>query len=226
LPDASTTTSASSALGRSRSGGAFFGVGRTVHHVPVDDVAVGDRPDQLADSALLVLDRLGERSVEVAPPFRRHGRHRDLDLVVDQAVDELLERDAVALQERGALALAVVGEHDDVVRTWSFGDGQLQSAQLVVEPAERVEGGRRGDAGVVCDLVVADEVGVGGGDAAVDVADQRVHRDVAQDGRGRRTQQRIHAAAIEAWFDAPASRPAPIRPARGRCRRSRAPAAG
>ena len=51
------------------------------------------------------------------------------------------------------------------------------------------------------DLVVPDEVGVRRGHPAVDVAHQRVQREVTQDGGGRGAQHRIDAAALQARFD-------------------------
>ena len=116
--------------------------------------------------------------------------HLDIVLFVDERRHDGFERDAVALEERRTLGLAVVGQHDDVVRAGRLGDGVFETGELLVEAAERVERRRREDPGMVGDLVVTDEVGVRRRHAAVDVAHQGVQGEVAQDGRRGCTQDR------------------------------------
>ena len=109
-----------------------------------------------------------------------------------------LERLAEALQEGRALALAVVGEHDELV--WSrreLGDA-LESRELLIEPAQHVERVAAFDPGVVGDLVVADERGVAGRHALEHVADQREDVEVAHHDGHAHAQQRVDAAAIDA----------------------------
>ena len=171
------------------------------HDVTFDGVALHERADQLADAAVLVVDDLGQRPVEVAPTLRRHLGHLDVVLLVDERRHDRLERDAVPLEERRTLGLAVIGQHDDVVRAGRLGDGVFEAGELLIETAERVERGRCEDARVVGHLVVSDEVGVGGGHAAVDVAHQRVQGEVAQDRRRRGPQHRVDPAALEARLD-------------------------
>ena len=73
---------------------------------------------------------------------------------------------AVALLERRALRLAVVGEHDDLVRARRVAARALDAAELLVELAQRLERVGALEAGVVRDLVVARERRVDGGPAA------------------------------------------------------------
>ncbi len=111
------------------------------------------------------------------------------------------EGHAVTLEERRSLRLTVVGEHHHVIRAGRLADRLFEAAELLVEPAQRVHRRLGEDARVVGDLVVPDEVGVRRGHAAVDIAHQRVQREVAQDRGGRGAQHRIDAAAFQARFD-------------------------
>ena len=210
LPEASTITSASAASCRAARLGEFVVVCRTEHDVAVDHVVAGGHGEDLADPAVLVAYGFGQGAVEVAPSLRCHHGNGDVDRGGDERVDELLERLVVALEEGRALGLAVVGQHDDVIRAGRLGDRVLEPCELLVESAQRVEGGRREQPRVMGDLVVADEVGVGGGHTPVDVAHQRVDRQVAQDrGRGG-TQDRVDPTALELRLDAVASGAASI----------------
>ena len=83
---------------------------------------------------------------------------------------QLLELDAVALAERPALALAVIGEHDQVVGARRLLDGALQPRELGVVLLQHGERIGLLDPGVVGDLVVADEGRVDDRDPLDDVA--------------------------------------------------------
>ena len=113
-----------------------------------------------------------------------------------------LQRPVVALQERRALGLAVVGEDHHVIRPWCFVDRVLEAGELSVEPPQRVERGRCEQPGVVGDFVVADEVGVRRRDATVDVAHQGVDREISQRRGGRGSQQWVDPASLQPGLDA------------------------
>jgi hypothetical protein len=101
----------------------------------------------------------------------------------------------------------VVGEHDDAVGPRHLRGGPNQPGQLVVQPAQGVHGVVPFDAGVVRDLVVADEVGIDDGTAGAHVADQGGDDDVAGQHGGEGPEQRVDAAAVHPWSDvAPALR--------------------
>ena len=103
----------------------------------------------------------------------------------------------VALAERRALRLAVVGEHDQVVGA---------RGACVVARSRRASwrrGGEHGervglaDAGVVGDLVVADERRIAHGDALDDVRHQQRRHQVAHHDRDHGADQRVGAAALD-----------------------------
>ena len=108
---------------------------------------------------------------------------------------QLLERDVVALPERPPLRLAMVGEHDEVVRARRLKHGALQPLELRVEQVEHGEGIRLGDAGMVGDLVVADEGRVRDRHALDDVREQRRDVEVAHRHRDGGARERVDAAA-------------------------------
>ena len=70
---------------------------------------------------------------------------------------ELVEPVAVALRERRALRLPVVGEDDDLVRPRGVSARALDAPELLVELAQGLERVRSLQAGVMRDLVVARE---------------------------------------------------------------------
>ena len=114
---------------------------------------------------------------------------------LERALDEVVEAVAVALLERRALRLAVVGEDDDLVRTRRVAAGALDAVELLVELAQRLHRVGALEPGVVRDLVVARERRVHGraaahhvGQHAVDdqVAHDHAHRRRAATGRSRR----------------------------------------
>ena len=70
-------------VGPARSG-EFVVVGRPEHDVTVDHPVARRGGEQLADTAVLVAHRFGERAVQVAPPLRRHLGHGDVDIGIDQ----------------------------------------------------------------------------------------------------------------------------------------------
>ena len=115
-----------------------------------------------------------------------------------RALDELVEPVAVALLERRALRLPVVGQDDDLVRPRRVAARALDAAELLVELAQRLERVGALEAGVVRDLVVARERRVDRGAAAHHVGEHAEHDQVADDHAHRRAQQRIDAAAVPA----------------------------
>ena len=118
----------------------------------------------------------------------------------------VLEGHAVALQERRAEALAVVGEDDEAVGTRRVLGRLAQRPQLAVDAVERVERLRSLGAAVVGDLVVVGVVHVDDRRAAQHLLDderraQRPQRDV----RGA-AHPRVREAAVMAM-----ERPMPAR---------------
>ena len=75
----------------------------------------------------------------------------------ERAAHEVLEPVAVALEEGGALGLAVVREHDDLVGAGRVAPGALDAAELLVELAQGLERVGALEARVVGDLVVGGE---------------------------------------------------------------------
>ena len=77
-----------------------------------------------------------------------------------QVADDLAEALAVALLERGAQALAVVGQDDELVRPRGVLGGLLERADRPVDAVERLERLDALRAAVVGQLVVVGEVRV------------------------------------------------------------------
>ena len=80
----------------------------------------------------------------------------------ERALDQVVEPVAVALLERRALGLAVIGEDDDLVRARRVAARALDPRELLVELAQRLERVGALEPGVVGDLVVAREGRVDG----------------------------------------------------------------
>ena len=200
---------------RRRRGGRVAG---TEHHLTVDGPAPDDRGDEPAEPAVVVADGVAQHPVEVAPALGAELRALDVVAPLEQRCDEVAEGEAVALQEGGALGLAVVGEHHHVVGPGGLAEGPLQPGQLLVEPPQRLQRVVRGDPGVVGHLVVPHEVDIGGRHAAVDVAQQGVDGEVAQDHGRDRSEKGIDAPAVLARLD--------VAPAGPPCRRQLAPDVG
>ena len=80
--------------------------------------------------------------------------------------DQFLDRLAEPVGERFALGLPVVGQRDEQVAPRRQLGGSVQAADLAVDLAEHGERVEPLDAGVVGDLVVAEEIGVDAGPAA------------------------------------------------------------
>ena len=100
-----------------------------------------------------------------------------------RALDELVEPVAVALLERRALGLAVVGEDDDLVRARRVAARALDAPELLVELAQRLERVGALEAGVVGDLVVAGEGRVDRGPPAHHVGEHAEDDQVADERR-------------------------------------------
>ena len=117
---------------------------------------------------------------------------------------ELVQTVAVALLEGRALRLAVVGQHDDLVRTRRVLARPGDAAELLIDLAQHLHGVGALQPGVVGDLVVAGEARVHGRDALHHVADDAEDGEVAHhDGQpgahepvlDRARAARLHVAA-------------------------------
>ena len=108
---------------------------------------------------------------------------------------EVLERHPVAVEERRALRLAVVGEDDEAVRARRVGDRRLDAADLAVDLAQDGERVVALDARVVRDLVVGEERRVDDGAPGHHVADHRGDLQVALDDRRPRAHERVRCAS-------------------------------
>ena len=95
--------------------------------------------------------RRPSRSRRRRPGPRRAGAPAGLQVALHQLVQAV----AVALQEGGALRLAVVGEHDDLVGARGVLAGARDAPELLVDLAQHLEGVVALEPGVVGDLVVA-----------------------------------------------------------------------
>ena len=117
---------------------------------------------------------------------------------LDRALDELVQPVAIALLERGALGLAVVGEDDDLVRPRRVPARAVDSRELLVELAERLHRVRALETAVVRDLVVAGERRVDRRAAAHQVGQDAVDDQIADDHAHRGTHERVRTAAVAA----------------------------
>ena len=118
--------------------------------------------------------------------------------VGERALDEVVEPVAVALLERRALRLPVVGEDDDLVRPRRVAARALDAPELLVELAQRLQRVGALEPGVVRDLVVAREGRVDRGAALHHVREDAVDDQVADDDAHRRAHERVDAAAVAA----------------------------
>ncbi len=80
--------------------------------------------------------------------FSEHGSHPSVLFVFPcgdhcfarrELTHEILEPESVPLLERGALALPVIGQDDEVVRAWSFGRDLFEGAQDTVDTLKRCQ---------------------------------------------------------------------------------------
>jgi hypothetical protein len=120
------------------------------------------------------------------------------------APDELLQRLAVALEERRALALAVVGEHDEAIGPRRMRDGGGDRGDRPVDPAQHGQGVRALDARVMGHLVVGQERRVDDGAAGQDVRRDRRDLEVELDDRRvAASQERIFARLAPSPYSSP-----------------------
>ena len=141
------------------------------------------------------------RGPEVHPRFVSLRRRLDL-LGLARFLDDLLERGAVALAERRALGLAMIGEHDELHRPRSLLRSAGESGELPVELAQDAERLGSFDSGVMRHLVVARERRVHDGTSGEEVAEERFHLQVALDDRHPRAHERVgEEAAVHARLD-------------------------
>ena len=80
--------------------------------------------------------------------FSEHGSHPSVLFVLPsgdhcfarrELTHEILEPESVPLLERGALALSVVGQNDEVVRAWSFRHELFEGAENTVDTPKRCQ---------------------------------------------------------------------------------------
>ncbi len=108
-----------------------FGPSATVPST--DRLRVARASDAPAEAWLLAC--VGQHGADVAPRLVDRGGRVHLTLR-ERALHDLLERLAIALAERRALCLAVVGEHDQVIRARRLRRRALQPGQLVIVALE------------------------------------------------------------------------------------------
>ena len=200
---------------------------RLVHQVDQPEVA-GPHHDHLAvaDVVLVLVlllaarrlpHRLGDRRVVLVAGAEV------LDAgAVQVALHQFVQPVAVALQEGGALRLAVVGEHDDLVGARGVLAGARDAPELLVELAQDLHGVRPLETRVVRHLVVAGEARVDRRHAHHHVADDAVHGEVAHEHREAGAHERVAERAVAARPDVAPALPRRRRPARGSPRRRRA----
>ncbi len=126
-----------------------------------------------------------------------------------QFLDKFLQGEMVALFEGGPTALSVVREDDKVIGARRVCCRALQPFELLVHLAQDVKGVLGFDARVMRYLVVPDKGGIGRGDAGEHVADQGVHVQLTNCGRGDGPQYWIPAAAllpVQDWIGLVAAR--------------------
>ncbi len=171
----------------------------------VDEAEVARAHDDDAAVADLVLRRLllllagglahrlaDHRVVLVARPHRGHARAPQV------ALDQLVQAVAVALLERGALRLAVVGEHDDLVGTRGILASARDPAELLVDLAQHLHRVGALEPGMVGDLVVAGEARVDSRDAVHHVADDAVDREVPDEDGQAGADERVAERTVTA----------------------------
>ena len=159
-----------------------------------------------------------------SPAARRRRRYAVTSPPASERSTSVVEAVAVALLERGALGLAVVGEDDDLVGPRRVAAGALDAPELLVELAQRLERVGALEARVVRDLVVARERRVDRGAPAHHVGQHAEDDEVADEHAHRRAQERVDAAAVAARAARRGGAAAPRRPARARPPSRRAPA--
>ena len=165
-------------------------VARAEHDdVPVGDVVLGPLG--------LLARRLADGEADHRALLVAAGDPGDLALR-ERALDELVEAVSVALLERRALRLPVVGEDDDLVRPRRVAAGALDLRELVVELAQGLERVGALETRVVRHLVVARERRVDGRPPAHHVGEHARDDQVAHEDAQRRPHQRVDAAAVAA----------------------------
>ena len=127
--------------------------------------------------------------------------------ILERPLDKLVEPVAVALLERGALRLTMVGEHDDLVRPRRVPPRAGDAAELLVELAQSLHRVGPLEPRVVGDLVVAGERRVHGRAPAHHVAEDAEDDKVADDYAHDPAHQRVDPAPMAAGADVAALRP-------------------
>src|SRR5215210_932177 len=171
-------------------------VARAEHH----DLTISDAPLRRSRALRRSRGRLGDRManrtlVLVAGLDSAHAPGREA------AGDQVVEPVAVALAERRALRLTVVGEDDDVVRPGRVAACPLDHAEALIELAQRLERVLALEPGVMRDLVVAGEGRVYGRGAARHVLEDGMDDEVADEHAHPGSDQGIAAPTLPARPD-------------------------
>ena len=124
-----------------------------------------------------------------------------LRLRVARRLHEVLERDAVALEERLALRLPVVRQDDEVVRPRGVLRGAGDAADLAVHAAQDRQSVGSLHTRVMCDLVVGEKRRVADGPARVHVRNDGLHLEVGLHDRAPGAHERVLAIAVPARAD-------------------------
>jgi hypothetical protein len=128
---------------------------RLERHRPAGAARAGGRRHRTAGHRGIVGD-LGEPGAEVGQRLVAAGMRLDV-AGPTRLADEVLERHAVAILERRALRLAVIGQHDELVGPRRVRDGRSHAGQLAVDLTQHGQGVVALDPRVVGDLVVGEE---------------------------------------------------------------------
>ena len=117
-----------------------------LHQVDEAEVSRSEHDDRVIVQILLALRCL--RACSVARLVEREAYRRVVLVAsekrlhrprLDRAANQVVQRVSVALLERRALRLPVIGEDDDLVRARSVSAGPCDSPELLVELAERLD---------------------------------------------------------------------------------------
>ena len=163
-------------------------------------VWLGERRAGDGRADALAAGDLRQHRVDERRPLARGLRLDERGPPAHEVADDLAEALAVALLERRAEALAVVGEDHELVRARRVLGGLGQGADRLVDAVERLERLDPLGAAVVGELVVVGEVRVDDVRAAIHLLDDQrdVHvaqQDVARGAHARRTSCRDASAA-------------------------------
>ena len=178
--------------------------------VEVDDAVVrlsGKGGPRHGRADALAAGDLGEEGVHEGGPLGLGRRLHDGGAPAHQVAHDLAQALPVALLEREAEALAVVGQDDELVRPRRILRGLGERPDRLVDPIERLERLHPLRAAMVGELVVVGEVRVDHVRAAVHLLDDQRDVDVAQEHVARGTHAGVLHAAVHLRRDARAAGP-------------------